>query len=192
MTFLVFDTETTGLPNVYNVRATPNTLDNWMYCRLIQVAWRVYTYEDNQFNLVSSQSHLIRPDGFQIPEAATRIHGVTTAHAINNGVAIQTAIASLMADIELHNVDTLVAHNISFDDNVVLSEMHRLGLDTSKWEELDQYCTMRSNKHLFGGRWPKLNMLYNKLIGPISNSTQLHSADYDCQLCSEIYMHTNG
>jgi DNA polymerase III subunit alpha len=190
MAFLVFDTETTGLPNVYNIRATPDTLGNWMYCRLVQIAWRIYTHEDNQFNLMSTQSYLIKPDGFDIPADATRIHGITTADAANNGIDIQTALEYLMADIESHNVDTLVAHNIEFDDNVILSEMHRLNLNTTKWEELDQHCTMRSNKHLFNGRWPKLNMLYTKLIGPIENANQLHSADYDCQLCAEVYMHT--
>lgn len=192
MTFLVFDTETTGLPNVYNGRATPDTLKNWTNCRLVQVAWRIYTHSDDQFNLVASQSHLIKPDGFQIPADATRIHGITTADATNNGTDIQTVIEYLMADIESHNVYTLVAHNITFDDNVILSEMHRLNLDTTKWEELNQYCTMRNNKHRFGGRWPKLNMLYTKLIGPIANSAQLHSADYDCQLCAEVYMYMNG
>ena len=185
MPFIVFDTETTGLPYIFNRKANPSTLANWDSCRLVQIAWMIF---NDEMQLMSNQCHLIIPDGFVIPQQATAIHNITTERATENGIPIVELLNLLKTDIRHYNVDTIVAHNIDFDNNVILSEMFRSGVSVVLWRSLNQYCTMRSNIKQCGGRFPKLNVLYTKMIGPIDESITLHSADSDCRLCAEIYI----
>ena len=58
--YLIFDTETTGLPKNFNAPLTD--FDNWP--RLVQLAWQIHDY-DGKFH--SSASFIIKPEGFNIP-----------------------------------------------------------------------------------------------------------------------------
>lgn len=183
MTFITFDTETTGLPRSFKCQADETTLKCWDGCRLVQIAWRVYNDHDS---LISSQCRLVQPAGFEIPGDATAIHGISTESAMLHGAPIQDILAEFMEVVA--GVDDLVAHNISFDDNVIRSEMIRCGMDLAMWETKTRVCTMLGNKHLFGGRWLKLAAMYARLVGPVPEHLRLHSADADCRLCADIYI----
>ena len=84
--FLIFDTETTGLPRDWNAPLTD--LDNWP--RAIQIAWQLH---DELGNLVEAKDFLIRPDGFDIPYDAERTHGISTELAAEQGEALEDGIA---------------------------------------------------------------------------------------------------
>ena len=58
--YLIFDTETTGLPKKW--AAPISDTDNWPRC--IQIAWQLH---DDMGNLVEHQDYLINPEGFNIP-----------------------------------------------------------------------------------------------------------------------------
>ncbi|KAG2977860.1 hypothetical protein PC128_g26067 [Phytophthora cactorum] len=158
LSFLVFDTETTGLPDNFNVAASPITMENWDRCRMVQIAWRIYSAEKE---LTTSSCHIIKLEGFAIPDASTVIHKITTEMALAKGLPISDVLGNLFDDIKAYGVETTVAHNIKFDNNVVMSEIYRTGDDhlVSIWTSLKRHCTMLSNKSLFGGRWPKLSVL---------------------------------
>ena len=66
--FLIFDTETTGLPKKWSAPLTD--FDNWP--RAIQVAWQVH---DKNGICISNQSFIIHPKGFSIPYDSEKIHG---------------------------------------------------------------------------------------------------------------------
>ena len=55
--YLIFDTETTGLPLRKN--APIEEVDNWP--RLVQIAWQVH---DAVGNLKSQGNKIVKPDGF--------------------------------------------------------------------------------------------------------------------------------
>lgn len=73
--FLIFDTETTGLPGNWNAPLTD--FNNWP--RVVQLAWRLH---DNTGKLLSAKSVIIRPDGFAIPFNAEKVHGISTDRAL--------------------------------------------------------------------------------------------------------------
>ena len=52
--YLIFDTETTGLPK--NWRAPISDTENWPRC--VQLAWQVH---DEIGNLIESKSYIIKP-----------------------------------------------------------------------------------------------------------------------------------
>jgi DNA polymerase-3 subunit alpha len=67
--YLIFDTETTGLPKRWDA---PIDTDNWPRC--IQIAWQLH--DDGETH--RTQDYLVKPDGFNIPYDAERIHGIST------------------------------------------------------------------------------------------------------------------
>lgn len=183
--FVVFDTETTGLPTIRKDLVNPSLLPHWDKCRIVQIAWQIYkSVEDT--NPVSKQCYVITPDGFDIPDESARIHGINSARATEDGISISAALRLFFDDITTYEISTAVAHNMAFDSNALVSEIYRLEENEyiDQWNDIEKYCTMRAACPN-GERWPKLIDLYNKLIGP--TTIQLHHADGDTQLCAEIY-----
>ncbi len=81
--YLIFDTETTGLPK--NWRAPISDTNNWPRC--VQIAWQLH---DELGNLIESNSYLIKPDGYDIPYESEKIHGISTQLAELEGEKLET------------------------------------------------------------------------------------------------------
>ena len=162
--FLIFDTETTGLPKNWNAPITDS--DNWPRC--IQLAWQLH---DANGALVEHKDFIIKPDGFDIPYESEQIHGISTALAHDQGVPLDTALDNFLA--ALAKAQYVVGHNVGFDVNVMGAELHRTKRDTSLTEltVLDT-CTEHTATlcQLPGGRGgkfklPTLNELYRHVFG---------------------------
>jgi len=69
--FLIFDTETTGLPKKW--KAPISDVDNWP--RMVQLAWQCHDIEGN---FLFAKNHVITPDGYTIPEDVVAVHGIST------------------------------------------------------------------------------------------------------------------
>jgi len=69
--FLIFDTETTGLPKNWNAPFTD--IDNWPRC--VQIAWQLH---DTYGELIEQKDFLIKPEGYNIPYDVEQIHGIST------------------------------------------------------------------------------------------------------------------
>ena len=76
--YLFFDTETTGIPQNYKAPCTDT--DNWP--RLVQLGW-ILTDANGQE--LGRGNRIVRPDGFEIPTAASDVHGITTERALAEG-----------------------------------------------------------------------------------------------------------
>ena len=63
--FLIFDTETTGLPRDWNAPLTD--ADNWPRCT--QIAWQLH---DMDGSCISHEDYLVRPNGYTIPYDAEK------------------------------------------------------------------------------------------------------------------------
>jgi len=160
---LFFDTETTGLPKDY--KAPPENTANWP--RMVQLA---YMLDDENHTETYSRDWIIKPEGFEIPQEAARVHGIAQDRALGAGVALETALT------DFYNcwltADLLVAHNISFDLGIVGAELCRGGWSNFLGEK-PTCCTMRSSvdlcaipaKHGRGFKWPRLMELHHKLFG---------------------------
>ena len=83
--FLVFDTETTGLPKRWDAPISDH--DNWPRC--VQIAWQLH---DDFGNCVENKDFIVAAEGFNIPFESEQIHGISTALATKEGSAIQNVI----------------------------------------------------------------------------------------------------
>ena len=79
--YLIFDTETTGLPKRWDAPITDT--DNWPRC--IQIAWQLH---DEMGNCIEHQDYLVQPEGFNIPYDAEKIHGISTELAQQQGIPL--------------------------------------------------------------------------------------------------------
>ncbi|WGK66177.1 DNA polymerase III subunit alpha [Croceiramulus getboli] len=123
--YLIFDTETTGLPRDWNAPITDS--DNWP--RAIQIAWQLH---DGLGNLLEHQDYLIKPEGFDIPYDAERIHGISTALAVERGAPLEDVLEHFRNALD--RARFVVGQNVGFDVNIMGAEFHRLQMDNSLQE----------------------------------------------------------
>ncbi len=160
--YLIFDTETTGLPQ--NFSAPLTDFDNWPRC--VQLAWQVH---DVSGKLISSGDYIVKPDGFTIPFNSEKIHGISTERANREGISLDEVIDIFNRDLE--RCTFLIGHNLEFDLNILGSEYLRLGMENPLPEkrpidtkdEATDYCALPGGR---GGRykWPTLAELHHKLF----------------------------
>ncbi len=173
--FLIFDTETTGLPLKND--APPEDLENWP--RLVQLAWQLH---DPEGSLVAAKSHIIRPDGFTIPYSAEKVHGISTQKALDEGEPLSAVLGKFAGDVGKSRL--LIGHNIDFDVNIIAAEFIRSGI-SSLFSEKPKLCTKIESTYfcaLPGGKggkfkWPNLAELHHRLFN--ADFTGAHNASAD-------------
>ena len=187
---LVFDTETTGLPTRY----TPYTCrTSYKGARLVSICWQIF----NNKKMIKTQYHIIKPQEFVIPQVTIDIHGITNLKAHNEGRLVKDVLMDMYKDIRVYPTEDLlmVAHNISFDKNILLSEIHRCNIPEMETyiNKLDTYCTKNKGVNITNikrkdGRlkYPKLIELYNFLF-PEGEPFNQHNAIDDTTACAKCY-----
>ena len=158
--FLVFDTETTGLPKKWNAPVTDT--DNWP--RMVQLAWQCHDIEGN---FLFAKNHVITPEGYTIPEDVVAVHGITTEIAHEKGIQLKDALLDFMADVAKSKFT--IGHNVNFDLNIVGCELIRCQMEQSMSShaslctmiESKVHCDLRRNGQL---KNPTLTELHIKLF----------------------------
>ncbi|MGV3529246.1 MAG: 3'-5' exonuclease [Flavisolibacter sp.] len=179
--FLFFDTETTGLPR--NWKAPVSDLANWP--RLVQLAWLLF---DEKGQMVRSRNVIIKPQNFAIPQASSRIHGITTERALTEGVDLLPVLQQF--DEMIQESSCLVAHNMSFDEKIVGAEFLRSGMSNSVAGK-KKICTMQATTDFcalhgpYGYKWPRLSELHYKLFR--SNFDEAHNAAVDITITAKCF-----
>ena len=180
--YLFFDTETTGLPKVWGAPITD--LNNWP--RMIQLAWLMY--DENQ-DLISEADYIIKPEGFIIPADASSVHGITTEKALESGVPLKAVLHEFSELIP--KSETIIAHNIDFDEKIVGAEFLRLGVKSALFDK-PRFCTMKTTAELcqipgnYGNyKWPSLPELYYKLFN--DDFEDAHNAAADVKACAKCF-----
>lgn len=185
--YLVIDVETTGLPKSWNAPVTD--LDNWP--RAVQIAWIITDEAGNDLKIVDK---IIQPDGFDIPKDATEVHQISTEMAKAKGISLKEVLAELATD--LATVNSVVAHNISFDEKVLGAEFLRI-IKENPLGKMPTFCTMKEatdfckipnknprSRSLY--KWPSLEELHEKLFNePFENA---HNAAIDVAICKKCFV----
>ncbi len=183
--FLVFDTETTGLPKIENAPLTD--FDNWP--RMVQLAWQIH---DEKGRFVENHNYLVQPDGFVIPIDAKMVHGISTEHAMKYGKPLNEVLDLFM--ISAAKAKYLVGHNINFDLNVLGCEFLRCGRENPlrRWQIIDtctektaEFCQFPGGK---GGKFklPRLGEFHHLLFGEYFDSA--HNACADVEATARVFL----
>ncbi len=126
---LMYDTETTGLPIRPSV---PYKHENWPH--IVQLSYLVYSLPVAQFTEgvpstwtpVASGDFVVLPDGYKVPEEASKIHGISHARAVRDGIDVREVMENFLFHVA--RADIIVAHNANFDKNTVHGVLARNGM----------------------------------------------------------------
>ncbi len=182
--YLVFDTETTGLPLRWN--APIEDVDNWP--RVVQLAWQLHAADGR---LIESKDFLVCPDGFNIPFGAQKVHGISTALAQSQGHAMSDVLDAF--EQALAQTRFMIGHNLRFDLQVMGAEFVRLTRNHSKLQVpvLDT-CTQATAKvtQIVGGKGsgfkiPKLTELHAFLFS--DHFAEAHNASADVEATARCF-----
>ena len=183
--YLVFDTETTGLPQNWNAPLSDS--ENWPRC--VQIAWQLHAPNGR---MISHNDFIITADGFDIPFESEKVHGISTALAKRDGTKIKTVVESFLAVVD--QADFLVGHNLKFDLNIMGAELLRLGkentlaekaiLDTCT-EDTALLCELPGGR---GGKFklPTLSELYDFLFQ--DSFEEAHNATADVEATARVFI----
>lgn len=179
------DTETTGLPakNQYDNPYHPQTP------RLVELG--ALLYKDGK--RYGKLEVIVKPDGFEIPKAASDVHGITTERALKEGIPLEEAIDRFSKMIDL--CDTVVAHNFQYDYLVYRGECIKLGRPDLLKDKI-QVCTKELMTDIckipgyYGKyKWPSLMESYRHLFG--CEFSGAHGALADIEATARVYFEIN-
>ncbi|MBS9766912.1 MAG: DNA polymerase III subunit alpha [Flavobacteriaceae bacterium] len=183
--YLIFDTETTGLPKDFNAPITDT--DNWPRC--IQIAWQLH---DKNGKLLEHHDYLVRPKGFNIPYGAEKIHGISTQLAEEQGTELDTVLE--LFNEALAKSTFLVGQNLEFDLNIMGCEFYRAGVETplldlpvldTCTETTASLCQIPGGK---GGKFklPSLTELHQHLFN--APFAEAHNATADVEATTRCFL----
>ncbi len=183
--YLIFDTETTGLPKRWDAPITDT--DNWPRC--IQIAWQLH---DEWGKVVEARDYLVKPDGFDIPFDAERIHGISTTLATEQGEELDFVLQEF--NVALKKADFVVGQNVGFDINIMGCEFYRANVESPMAEMpiLDTCTELTANLcQIPGGRGgkfklPTLTELHQYLFGEAFG--EAHNATADVEATTRCFL----
>lgn len=191
MKTVVFDLETTGVP--------PKNADYKTQYKdfpfIVTFAWKVNDQETKEF--------IINQEGREIPEAATKIHGITNEMANASPYVFEEVINEFITDSK--DNDFAIGHNVYFDSSIVKANSLRMLHDKNLFgasplfsyiEEIlhkdRRIDTMKSTIKFcnlpgpYGAKWPKLTELYAKLFD--GETFDAHSSKNDVDATYKCYL----
>ena len=182
--YLIFDTETTGLPKKWNAPLTDS--DNWPRC--VQISWQIH---DQGGGLISNRDYLIKPDGYNIPYESEKIHGISTELAVQDGEDINNVLNFFQEDLK--KIQFIIGHNVNFDRNILGAEFLRKGQDDpfpslkiidTCTEETANICQIKGGPR---GRYklPTLTELYFFLFN--DKFQEAHNATADVEATARVF-----
>lgn len=177
-TIFGYDTETTGLPDWSVPSGDP--------CQphIVQLAGFLCNAETQE--VIQSMDVIVKPDGWEIPEEMTVIHGISNEMAMDIGIPEKLAVELLLA---LRGDFERVAYNKTFDQRIIRIALKRFFDDEEleeKWAvKEDHHDSMRMAQKAFGGKNMKLADAYLKSTGKTLENA--HTAMADTMACMEIY-----
>ena len=187
----IFDTETTGFP------AFKLPSDHPEQPHIVDICALLYTREGE---LVDSFEAMVRPDGWDIPNAAAVIHGITNEIAIEEGIPEACAIEGFLSI--WNRAGLRVAHNVSFDDRIMRIGFKRFSDPwvAEAFREGEKFCTCLSTtnivkcppteKMIAAGRGkqfkqPSVSEAYKFFTG--EELVGAHRARADAEACARVY-----
>lgn len=193
MKILVFDTETTNvLPK--NVPIMRQFLKMFPY--IVQLSFVTY---DTELDKTDFYDYVIKiPDTIEVTPESIELHGITREVMNKKGVDIQVALNEFKKCYLTCN--TLVAHNLKFDNTMITIESMRNNMgriiniiDPKK----THYCTMNNSINLCNiiikkndktyKKFPKQLELHQKLFTEKIREEKLHDSSVDILLCLRCY-----
>lgn len=187
LTYLVVDTETTGLCNMrlpYNESTLyPQDIDSEFWPWITEITFNKYQLTDGKSVLVKENSYFITPsyEHEMYSIEAREKTGISIEKLATLGEPLALVMKLFLA--ELKSVDFVVAHNSTFDMKVIKAAFFRCDIDyhlrTVPWIDTMYYGREFLGKVFGRYKYPKLSELFYKLIGKTPEKVHDSVSDVD-------------
>jgi len=187
MKVLIFDTETSGLPEGKN----PSIYETEKWPHIIQLSYIIYDSETNDIVTLEDDYISIDNDVIIQPESQ-KVHNISRELLSSKGIPIEHALEKFNRFSDMS--DVLVGHNVSFDKRMVMVEgiRHKIRMNLH-----DTYCTMKNSVELckiqrfwpngdMYFKYPTLSELHDELFKKIPKNT--HNALIDILICMRCFV----
>jgi DNA polymerase III epsilon subunit-like protein len=205
MRVLVFDTETTGLPQTKIIN--PDTLHLWPH--IVQFSYLIYDTTENE--IIETNDYIIKiPEKIIISKESYNLHKITNEISSKMGTDMNIVLNNFFEDLK--SVNKIIGHNIYFDINMLKVELLRIIYKKSFINEPNKIykeylhyitnyenicCTLKDSIELcnilatdkYGKsylKYPKLIELHEKLFNVTPNN--LHNSLNDILVTLRCYM----
>ena len=192
MKIIVFDTETTGLPEGRN----PSIRETTKWPHMVQLSYIVF---DTDYDMIiECVDKIVKvPDRVAISEESITLHGISKDISNKKGHGIKFVLNNF--NKHLQNADVVVGHNVSFDKRIIMVESIRNYMSqyfTKNGIRKPEFCTMKNGVDLCKieaisregekyFKYPNLGELYNNLFD--SKPKNVHNSMIDIILCLRCY-----
>ena len=190
MKIIVFDTETTGLPN-----GRPSIYDSKKWPYIIQLSYILYDTAKNK--ILINHDHIIKiPEHAELTEKSVSMHGISREISQRRGIPIKEAIE--LFNICVQQAEIVIAHNMTFDKNLFIVECIRNKIRSAFTKDKIFFCTMKESVDLCNilvksekngemyQKFPTLSELHIKLFNKEPKGT--HNSLVDIIICLRCYM----
>lgn len=208
--YLVFDVETTGLLPRMQKNGPPISISE--YPHILQLSFAVYDISQKK-TIKQYDSYVKIAEDVVIPEEVTKLTGITREIVNEKGHPIQEVLESFYEMyVFCHG---LVAHNMEFDEKMILVELernreaimkvapycfHTFNETFEQVHGIERFCTMKRGTDLCNimvpsklpngkprKKWPRLSELYQYLF-PGENVEGFHNSMVDVLACLRCFM----
>jgi DNA polymerase III epsilon subunit-like protein len=185
--YLIFDTETNGVPYKRNGKIVKYDDASYDNSRLIQLAWCII---DDNYNVLTHKSYLIKDTSIINSEVALKVNHILDESRNLNGDTFESVFE--IFDADLRKCSVIINHGSEFDLNIIAHELYIRNIPLNLLTDYLYVCTKRNapySKQGLSGMVKITNSDFDFLadIGP-------HDALYDVALtvkllkneCSEL------
>jgi DNA polymerase III epsilon subunit-like protein len=187
---LIFDTETDGLPQEFDVPAIDKE-GNWK--KLLSIGW--YIIDINNNVIIDSKYYIINTKG-ELNKEAFKFHKLTV-EMLSKGSQLEDVMVIFLKEVE--RCKAIIAHNINFDYNTIINSLFwtlkwtRNKIMQTKFVTMPKICTAdigtdfcRIPLYKKVYKKPKLSELYNFVIKKHDELETEHHALMDAKMIVDI------
>ena len=126
--------------------------------RIVQIGWVIHDGLSDAIKPVLVQERLVRPDGFEISEKATKYHGITQALAAEREQPLRSVLEGFLQDVvsACDRGERIVVHHLEFDCGIINNDLARAGLERCQPKFRDLACRGVCTMDPDIGKWVRL------------------------------------
>jgi len=179
----VYDVHTTGIP-IWNLPS-----ENESQPHIVQLAAAVFDITNHK--IIQEINTIIKPDGWEIPDEAANVHGISNEMAHEIGISERLALVLFM---RLWNGMDRISHGSTFDNRIIRIGLKRYCISNEDaWKNSNYFCTGAISKPImaeslgidYGRKMPLLSDALEFFTG---NELQtVKQAMPNMMACAKIY-----
>lgn len=156
--YLIFDCSAIDKPKNWKAPFS----DTFAWPRMIHLSWIIL---DKELKPIDDYDHIIQPEGFGFSEQIENRCKIDEEDIATKGAPLEAVLKGF--NESLQEVEYVLAHNLTFNENVLAAEYLRKGISHDLFKK-ERFCLMQESTFFCklpsktgGYKWPSLTELHS-------------------------------